>query len=250
TSWNPMINYLVSLGYPREFLFAIQLETVLPVTNRFDAEHTIPPAVDSFLDDVNAFLAAQGYTGPPKTKVDIVSHSMGSVSSRWYAGHVAPERVHAWISLAGSNHGTNDLCPYVRPQPDGASDMCPAFRTEPPDSIQVLLNGQPFVPDVDETPYGIGPDSPGVSVVAPDASRRIVYWTVRTSLDDEWISPDESVILDGTGGIPVTIPEDLPATDTTPAGNFQMTNNVRHMLLQDPQTMRLVAILLQASANM
>jgi len=42
-----------------------------------------------------------------KKRVDIVSHSMGAISTRWYVEQLGgDERVDAWVSIAGVNHGT------------------------------------------------------------------------------------------------------------------------------------------------
>jgi len=240
SSWATMISYLTDAGYPTEYLEAIQL-VPNDGANIPAAEEQIAPAIETFLDSINTFLAANYPDIPLKTKVDLVSHSMGSLSSRWYAARVRPDRVHKWVSLAGANHGTNDLCPFTDP---GADDLCPAYAENEQDSfIQYQLNGAPYVADVDETPYGIGEDSPGVVSVPPDQNRRILYVTIRTS-PDIWIDPEDSVIMDGTGGIQIPIPGDLPATMTS-EGNFLMTNGVGHdPMLTDPETMRLVKIFL------
>jgi triacylglycerol lipase len=47
-------------------------------------------------------LAATG-----ATRVDIVTHSMGSLSSRHYLKNALSAPVDAWVSLAGPNHGTD-----------------------------------------------------------------------------------------------------------------------------------------------
>ena len=245
SNWATMISYLTDAGYPAEYLEAIQL---VPNTgaNIPAAEEQIAPAIETFLDSINTFLAANYPDIPLKTKVDIVSHSMGSLSSRWYAARVRPDRVHKWISLAGANHGTNDLCSFPDP---GADDSCPAYAENEQESfIQYQLNGAPYVADVDETPYGIGQDSSGVVSVPPDQNRRIFYLIIRTD-PDEWIDPIESPILDGAGGATIPIPGDLPATMTL-EGNFLMTNGVGHdAMLSDPETMRLVKIFLDYALN-
>ena len=243
SEWLSLMSTLVGGGYPPEFLRAIDL---VPTDgpNREAAEQQIAPAVDAFLADVNAFLAAQGYTGPPKRKVDIVAHSMGGLSTRWYTAVVAPERVDAWISLAGANHGTDALCPFVGYDAGGAAELCPAYSTDAEDVVQLTLNGGDGT-DVDETPYGIGLDSPGVAVVAPDAERRVFYATVRAQ-NDVWIVPEDSVIVDGSGGRAVTLPEGFPAVEASP-GNFLMTNGVTHDMSGDWHVQQLVVILLAAT---
>jgi pimeloyl-ACP methyl ester carboxylesterase len=240
--WDTMIADLIASGYPSEFLEAIQL---VPNNgaNIPAAEEQIAPAIEAFLDSINSFLASNYPDIPAKRKVDLVSYSMGSLSSRWYAAKVRPDRVHKWISLAGANHGTDFACSFP-PSDPSRDDMCPAYATSEQESlIQFTLNGAPFVLDVDETPYGIGDDSSGVTVVPPDQDRRILYVTIRTS-PDNLIDPDDSPILDGAGGVQLTIPGDLPATMTS-EGNFLMTNGVGHdPMLSAPETIRLVRIFL------
>ena len=68
---------------------------------------------------------------------------------------------------------------------------------------------------------------------------------VHLPIDDIWIDPDDSVILDGTGGVNIRIPRDLPATETSP-GNIRMDNGVGHDPMQfDPDSMRMVMIILE-----
>ena len=52
---------------------------------------------------VNEILAATG-----ATKVDIISHSMGGLSSRYYAKNLGGSaKIDEWVSLGGPNHGTD-----------------------------------------------------------------------------------------------------------------------------------------------
>ena len=244
-SLNTMIESLTQSGYPELYLKAIQL---VPNNgaNIPAAEQQIAPAVEHFLQTVNTFISQNYPNLPLKTKVDLISHSMGGLSSRWYTAKVRPDRVRNWISLAGANHGTNDLCPYSDP---GADDLCPAYaKNEQESFIQYNLNGAPKIADFDETPYGVGMDSTGVASVMPDQNRRILYLTVRTS-PDEWIDPVDSVVVDGAGGVEISIPADLPAKMTS-EGNFLMTNGVGHdAMLSDPATIKLVKNILDHSPN-
>ena len=235
-----LVNFLKDSGYPPEFLRTINL---VPGdgANIPAAENQIAPAIETFLTSVNNYLGSIGQPVPPKDKVDIVSHSMGGLSSRWYTAKVRPDRVRKWIPMAGANHGTNALCGYSG---QGADDCCPAYATTEQESlIQISLNGQPHVADIDETPYGIGTDSPGVNILPPDQNRRIFYVTIRT-FPDSWIKPEDSVIIDGAGGLGIPIPLDLQAKLTS-EGNILMTNGVGHdPMLQDGDTLRLVKIIL------
>src|SRR5215210_3056604 len=67
---------------------------------------------------VDQILAATG-----ATKVDIISHSMGGLSSRYYLKNLGGQaKVDDWVSLAGPNHGTSTAyfcfstaCSQMRP---------------------------------------------------------------------------------------------------------------------------------------
>jgi len=244
TGWSSLIRYLNESGYPNQFLKAIQL-TPNDGPNVDAAEKQIAPFVEELLEEVNRYLAFHEPQLAPKTKVDIVSHSMGAVSARWYAAKIRPDRVRTWISLAGANHGSNALCAYVGRDNGGAEDLCPAFaRSEEESPVQFILNGLPRKPDIDETPYGLGRDSPGVQSIPADRDKAIFYVTVRT-INDEWIIPDESAILDGAGGKTIAIPLDIPAIEDPP-GNIQMKHKVRHdPMLKDTKTMQLLRIILE-----
>jgi pimeloyl-ACP methyl ester carboxylesterase len=198
-------------------------------------------------DSADALLAAAaegarraGHNNAAPDRLDMIAHSMGAVSARWYAAKVRPDRVRTWISLAGANHGTNSMCPF---SDDGSREMCPAFADSLKDNfVQVSLNGTSTSP-IDETPFGLGIDREGVDSVAPDASHSILYLTVRIEPDD-WIKPEQSAVLDGAGGVPVPIPEGVRAAETSP-GNYLFFGSVDHdSLLDHPQLMELVEAML------
>jgi triacylglycerol lipase len=100
------------------------------------------------------------------TKVDIIAHSMGSVSSRYYMKNLGGSaKVDAWVSLAGPNHGTdaveNENCGFT-----------PCREIVPGSTFLLTLNS--------------GDETPGLS--------RYATWR---SPCDTTINPDESVILAG-----------------------------------------------------
>lgn len=67
---------------------------------------------------VNSILAASG-----AFKVDLVTHSMGGLSSRYYLKFLnGTSKVEDWVSLGGPNHGTTTIqfCIY-----DGCKEMIP-----------------------------------------------------------------------------------------------------------------------------
>ena len=100
------------------------------------------------------------------TKVDIIAHSMGSISTRYYLKNLGGSaKVDAWVSLAGPNHGTdaveNENCGFT-----------PCREIVPGSAFLLALNG--------------GDETPGLSR----------YGTWRSPCDTT-INPDESVILAG-----------------------------------------------------
>jgi len=218
-----MISFLVRSGYPHQYLKAIQLHPN-DGSNIDAAEKQITPAIGKFIKSVKEYLKKEQPGIALKTKVDLISHSMGSLSARWYAAKVRPDRVRVWFSIVGTNHGTDALCGASG---QGADDMCPAFAKSREDSlIQYVLNGAPHIADIDETPYGVGKDFPGAMTIKLDESRAIICITLRVD-SDEWIKPGTSASLDGAGGIKIIIPEKLRARETSP-GNFLVTNRLDH----------------------
>ena len=239
--WRPLIEYLAANGYAREYLHGVD---IVPNTmaNAQAATSVIAPAVDSLLARAKTAAQRAGYRGEVPRRLDIVSHSMGVVSSRWYAAKLRPERVRTWIGLAGANHGTQALCPF---QDEASREMCPAFASNArTHALQVALNGTERE-RVDETPYGLGPDRPAVPRIPPDGTRSILYLTVRVEPDD-WIQPERSALLDGAGGVPIRVPAGVPVRETSP-GNFLFQEQVGHdPLLLHPDLLRLVAAMLAA----
>jgi pimeloyl-ACP methyl ester carboxylesterase len=238
SDWQPLIAHLVAAGYPREYLHAVD---IVPNTmaNAAAAESVIAPAATALLARAKAFADSHGRRGLTTGQLDIVGHSMGAVSSRWYAARLRPDLVRTWIALAGANHGTDALCPYRDP---AAREMCPAFATSArTHALQAALNG----PGADESPYGLGADAPGVRTVPADGRRRVLYLTVRVE-PDAWIQPARSAALDGAGGAAIAVPAGVPARETSP-GNFRFEAAVVHdSLLQHPDLHRLVAAMLAA----
>ena len=122
--WRSMIEHLATV-YPRDYLYGVD---IVPndMTNARAATSVLAPAADSLLARARAAAQRGGYRGEPPRRLDIVSHSMGAVSGRWYAAKVRPDLVRTWIGLAGANHGTNVLCAFYD---EAAREMCPAFGT-------------------------------------------------------------------------------------------------------------------------
>ncbi len=242
--WREMIAQLVDSGYPREYLHAVNI-VPSTMTNAQAGATVIAPAVSSLLADSKAAARRAGYQGQVARQVDLVAHSMGALSSRWYAAKLRPDGVRLWIALAGANHGTDALCSF---RDEAARELCPAFATDATrNAVQVALNGTAASP-ADESPYGVGTDHPGIARIPPDQARRIVYFTVRIE-PDGWIKPESSALLDGCGGVAVSLPPNLPATETSP-GNYLFGGRTDHdALLSNPDVIRLVRALLTAGPD-
>jgi triacylglycerol lipase len=98
-------------------------------------------------------------------KVDIVTHSMGGLSSRWYLKFLGGTAfVDDWVSLGGPNHGTTT-----------------ALACSIQVSCREMLPGSSFL-----TTLNSGDETPGTVKYG-------TWW----SPCDEVINPDESVILSG-----------------------------------------------------
>lgn len=129
-------------------------------------------------DQVDNIMRATG-----ATKVDIVAFSMGSVSSRYYLKNLGgTDKVDAWVSLAGPNHGTDEVA-------NQACSFTPCKEIIPNSAFLIALNA------TDETP-GL-----------------VRYATFRSPCDDT-INPDASVILSGATNTQVScIPHLAMLTD-------------------------------------
>lgn len=141
--WKKMIGWFTELGYPENYLAAISFSENKG-SNVVNARDELGPFVD-------AILAATG-----AEKVDMLSHSMGGLSSRLYIKSFGGEhKVRDYISLAAAHHGS--LIAILFPRGDGAREMYPAYadQEQSVNGVQWDLNGDPEAPDVDETPFGV-----------------------------------------------------------------------------------------------
>lgn len=144
SEWDTMIDRFRQLGYPDDYLAAIDYSSYTQ-SNVINARDELPP----FVADVLLSTGAD--------KVDIVAHSNGGMSTRlWiklYGGH---DKVRDYVSLSGTHHGTETAC-LIPFGGDSALEQCPAYASQQDsyNGVQWDLNGDPDLPDVDETPFGV-----------------------------------------------------------------------------------------------
>lgn len=149
SNWDNMVSRFKADGYASSELFAWQYNTS-------QSNVTTANQLAAYIDSVRQ------QTG--SATVDVVTHSMGGLSSRYYLKNLGGQpKVDDWVSLGGPNHGTS------------SANAC--FTT----SCGEMRIGSSFLTSLnsgDETP---GPVSYGT------------FW----SSCDETINPDSSVTLSG-----------------------------------------------------
>ncbi|MFV2196871.1 esterase/lipase family protein [Nocardiopsis sp. LOL_012] len=133
SNWDEMIDDFVDDGWDRDRLYAITYD--YNASNVTTAE-LIADEVDDILDETGA------------EKVDIVAHSMGSLSSRWYVKFLGgTETVDNWVSLAGPNEGSWVELPCVQTAP-GCAEVVRGS-----DFLDQLNGGDPTPGDVSYTTF-------------------------------------------------------------------------------------------------
>jgi triacylglycerol lipase len=151
--WSPMLRRFRAAGWMPNELYTIDYP---PTRSNVEVAQALRARVDSVLDATGA------------TRVDLVTHSMGGLSSRHYLKELGGEaKVDAWVSLAGPNHGST-YAVFCRDAP------CVEMRPES-DFLTALNEG-------DET---------------PGAVRYATWW----STCDELVDPPTSVPLAGATNV-------------------------------------------------
>ena len=149
STWNTMVNRFAADGWTAAELNAWSYNTS-------QSNKTTASQLGTKVDQI---LAATG-----AAKVDVITHSMGGLSSRWYVKFLGGEpKVDEWVSLGGPNHGTD------------TAYFC--WQT----SCSEMRPGSAFLRDLNA-----GDETPG-------AVNYATWW----SPCDEVINPDSSVPLSG-----------------------------------------------------
>lgn len=144
TTWNTMVANFTANGYTDAELFPVSYNT--QQANAVTAQQMVRV--------VDAIRARSGWP-----TIDVVTHSMGGLSSRHYIKDLGGTgTVDEWVSLGGPNHGTRTA------------------RFCPDDSCRDMRPGSPFLTELnsgDETPgavrYGTW-SSPCDLVIIPNSS--------------------------------------------------------------------------------
>ncbi|MFJ8196911.1 esterase/lipase family protein [Streptomyces sp. NPDC096152] len=93
SNWNTMAGRFKTDGWPSSYLDQWT----------YDWHQSNATTAQQLASEVDKLLTATG-----ASKVDIVSHSMGGLSSRYYLKNLGgTSKVDAWVSLGGPNHGTD-----------------------------------------------------------------------------------------------------------------------------------------------
>ncbi|MEX0684127.1 MAG: triacylglycerol lipase [Dehalococcoidia bacterium] len=150
SAWDNMKSRFIADGWESNYLFAYTFSST-------QSNATVAQAVSQRVNEIRAATGA--------AKVDIIAHSMGSLSSRYYLKNLGGTTyVDDWVSLGGPNHGTTWAygCFFFSP----CNQMIPGSS---------FLNG---LNSGDETPGAVNYGT---------------WW----SPCDELINPDTSTILSG-----------------------------------------------------
>lgn len=157
SAWNTMIDRFVAAGYPRNRMLAIT----------YNSNQSNATIANQVRDAVASLRASTG-----AARVDIVTHSMGGLSSRYYLKNLGGTGVvDDWVSLGGPNHGTS------------TAYLCYLFSA----GCRDMIPGSGFLDNLNA-----GDETPG-------AVNYGAFW----SSCDEVINPDSSTLLSGATNVGV-----------------------------------------------
>jgi triacylglycerol lipase len=150
STWTTMVNRFASDGW-----------TTAELNNwSYNTSQSNATTAGQIQTKVDQILAATG-----AAKVDLISHSMGGLSTRYYVKNLGGgAKVDDWVSLGGPNHGTD------------TANFC--FST----ACSEMRIGSTFLNNLNA-----GDETPGTTV----------KWWTWWSPCDEVINPDSSVALSG-----------------------------------------------------
>ena len=147
--WTTMIGRFSADGHPSSRLHNWSYDTA-------QSNKTTAAQIATKVDEIRAATGA--------AKVDVITHSMGGLSSRWFVKFLGGDaEVDEWVSLGGPNHGTD------------TANFC--WQT----SCSEMRIGSAFLADLNA-----GDESPG-------GVRYGTWW----SACDTVINPDSSVAVSG-----------------------------------------------------
>lgn len=92
STWNTMVSRFAADGWAANELHNWQ----------YNYKQSNATTAAEIQTKVNSILSTTG-----ASKVDIVTHSMGGLSSRYYLKNLDSTKVDDWVSLGGPNHGTD-----------------------------------------------------------------------------------------------------------------------------------------------
>jgi len=149
TNWKTMIGRFKTDGWTDKELY----------NWKYNSDQSNATTAEQVRTKINEILAATG-----ASKVDVITHSMGGLSTRYYAKKLGgDQKIDAWVSLGGPNHGTT------------TANACTTT------SCVEMRIGSTFLTDLNS-----GDETPGTP-------RYGTWW----SPCDEVIDPDDSVLLSG-----------------------------------------------------
>lgn len=152
-AWGAMVPWFEEDGWPWSYLATFTYDT--SASNKVTAQQEIAQRVATLRNETGA------------EKVDLITHSMGALNTRWYIKFLGGDQtVDDWVSLGGPNHGTTQA----------ASPLCGGTT-----ACEEMEPGSGFLSELNA-----GDETPGTVNYA-------TWWTPC----DELVLPPSSTILAG-----------------------------------------------------